>query len=99
MALDNFNRQEITDEVQELHNLTDKQAQNIEFSDVNEALENHEKMMKTFEINKTNFPDNNFQAVKNVFKNILEVHNFNYGVESKKNKGTTFFFDIPKTKK
>ena len=72
MALDNFNRQEITDEVQELHNLTDKQAQNIEFSDVNEALENHEKMMKTFEINKTNFPDNNFQAVKNVFKNICE---------------------------
>ena len=66
------NRQEIVDEIQELHNLTDKQAQNIEFSDVNEALENHEKMMKTFEINKTNFPDNNFQAVKNVFKNICE---------------------------
>ena len=76
MALDNFNRQEIVDEIQELHNLTDKQAQNIEFSNVNEALENHEKMMKTFEINKTNFPDNNFQAVKNVFKNICEWKNF-----------------------
>lgn len=70
MALESFNRQEIADEVQELRNLTDKQAQNIEFSDANEALENHEKMMQTFEINKTNFPDNNFQAVKNVFKNI-----------------------------
>lgn len=69
MALESFNRQETVDEVQEL-NLTDEQVQQFEFSNVNEALENHEKMMKTFEINKTNFPDNNFQAVKNVFKNI-----------------------------
>jgi hypothetical protein len=69
MALESFNRQETVDEVKEL-NLTDEQVQQFEFSDANEALANHEKMMQTFEINKTKFPDNNFQAVKNVFKNI-----------------------------
>ena len=33
-----------------------------------------------------------------IVKNILILHNFNYGVESKKDKGTKFYFDI-KTKK
>ena len=32
-----------------------------------------------------------------IVKNVLEHHNFNYGVTSKINKGTTFFFDIPNT--
>ena len=31
-----------------------------------------------------------------IVKNILVSHNFNYGVESKKNEGSTFYFDIPK---
>ena len=31
-----------------------------------------------------------------IVKNILEKHHFEYGVESKKNKGTTFFFIIKK---
>ena len=31
-----------------------------------------------------------------IVKNILISHNFNYGVESKINKGTTFYFEIPK---
>lgn len=30
-----------------------------------------------------------------IVKNILEQHNFKYGVESKKNKGTTFYFVAP----
>ena len=29
-----------------------------------------------------------------IVKNILELHNFSYGVESKKNVGTTFYFEI-----
>ena len=33
-----------------------------------------------------------------IVKNILIKHNFNYGVESKQNKGTTFYFEIPKEK-
>lgn len=31
-----------------------------------------------------------------IVKNVLEKHHFNYGVTSKINKGTTFYFDIPK---
>lgn len=31
-----------------------------------------------------------------IVKNILILHNFNYGVESKINHGTTFYFEIPK---
>ncbi len=31
-----------------------------------------------------------------IVKNILEHHHFKYGVESKKNKGSTFYFEIPK---
>ncbi len=31
-----------------------------------------------------------------IVKNVLENHHFNYGVTSKLNKGTTFYFDIPK---
>ena len=31
-----------------------------------------------------------------IVKNILIKHNFEYGVESKKNKGTMFYFEIPK---
>ena len=31
-----------------------------------------------------------------IVKNILELHNFEYGIDSKKNKGTTFFFNIKK---
>lgn len=31
-----------------------------------------------------------------IVKNVLEHHHFNYGVTSKINKGTTFFFDVPK---
>ncbi len=31
-----------------------------------------------------------------IVKNILEHHHFNYGVQSKKNKGSCFYFDIPK---
>lgn len=31
-----------------------------------------------------------------IVKNILEAHNFQYGVKSKINKGTTFYFEIPK---
>lgn len=34
-----------------------------------------------------------------IVKNVLENHNFNYGVTSKINKGTTFFFDIPISKR
>ena len=34
-----------------------------------------------------------------IVKNILENHNFNYGVESIINKGTTFYFEIPKNNK
>lgn len=34
-----------------------------------------------------------------IVKNILEIHNFTYGVRSKKNKGTTFYFKIDKTNK
>ena len=33
-----------------------------------------------------------------IVKNILEEHNYNYGVKSKKDEGSTFFFDISKTK-
>ena len=31
-----------------------------------------------------------------IVKNILILHNYNYGVISKKGKGTTFYFDIKK---
>ncbi len=31
-----------------------------------------------------------------IVKKILDMHNFKYGVESKKNKGTTFYFEIEK---
>ena len=31
-----------------------------------------------------------------IVKNILEMHGFNYGVETKENKGTKFYFDIKK---
>ncbi len=34
-----------------------------------------------------------------IVKNILEHHHFRYGVESKKNKGSTFYFEIPITKR
>ena len=34
-----------------------------------------------------------------IVKNILEAHQFNYGVDSQKDKGSTFYFDIPKLKK
>lgn len=34
-----------------------------------------------------------------IVKNILEQHNFNYGVESEKGKGTTFYFEILKSNK
>lgn len=34
-----------------------------------------------------------------IVKNILVGHNFKYGVESKKNKGTTFYFIAPIIKK
>ncbi len=30
-----------------------------------------------------------------IVKNILELHNYKYGVETKINKGTTFYFEIP----
>ena len=33
-----------------------------------------------------------------IVKNILLEHNFNYGVESQKDKGSTFYFDVPKIK-
>ena len=33
-----------------------------------------------------------------IVKNVLINHNYKYGVESKKNEGSTFFFDIPKDK-
>jgi signal transduction histidine kinase len=33
-----------------------------------------------------------------IVKNILIAHNFNYGVTSELNKGSTFYFDIPKLK-
>ena len=31
-----------------------------------------------------------------IVKNILESHNFEYGVKSKKDEGSTFYFKIPK---
>jgi len=34
-----------------------------------------------------------------IVKNILELHNYKYGVISKKDKGTTFYFEIPYNKK
>ena len=34
-----------------------------------------------------------------IVKNILEAHNFEYGVNSQKDKGSTFYFNIPKLKK
>lgn len=34
-----------------------------------------------------------------IVKNVLELHKFKYGVESKKNKGTKFFFEIDKDTK
>ena len=34
----------------------------------------------------------------NIVKNILETHKFKYGVKTKKEKGTTFYFEIAKTK-
>ena len=34
-----------------------------------------------------------------IVKNIFELHNYKYGVTSKKNKGSTFYFEIPKEKK
>ena len=34
----------------------------------------------------------------NIVKTILETHNFKYGVTTKKEKGTTFYFEITKTK-
>ena len=33
-----------------------------------------------------------------IVKNILEIHKFKYGVSTKKDKGTTFFFEISKKK-
>lgn len=33
-----------------------------------------------------------------IVKNILEEHNYEYGVTTKKDKGTTFYFEIPKEK-
>lgn len=34
----------------------------------------------------------------NIVKTILETHNYPYGVKTKKDKGTAFYFKIPKTK-
>ncbi len=34
-----------------------------------------------------------------IVKNIFELHNYTYGVNTKKNKGSTFYFEIPKKKK
>lgn len=34
-----------------------------------------------------------------IVKNILLMHNFNYGVDSKKDSGTKFYFEIKKLKK
>ncbi|MBR2828131.1 MAG: HAMP domain-containing histidine kinase [Bacilli bacterium] len=34
----------------------------------------------------------------NIVKTILETHNYPYGVKTKKDKGTTFYFKTPKTK-
>ena len=34
-----------------------------------------------------------------IVKNIFELHNYKYGVTSKKDKGSTFYFEIPKEKK
>ena len=34
----------------------------------------------------------------NIVKNILETHKFKYGVKTKKEKGTTFYFEISKTR-
>ena len=33
-----------------------------------------------------------------IVKNILELHKYNFGVLSEKNKGTTFYFEITKEK-
>ena len=33
-----------------------------------------------------------------IVKNVLELHKFNYGVDSKKGRGTKFYFDIKKRK-
>ena len=33
-----------------------------------------------------------------IVKNILGLHNYNYGIHSIKGKGTTFYFEIPKRK-
>lgn len=34
-----------------------------------------------------------------IVKNILKLHEYEYGVKSRKNKGSTFYFIIPKNKK
>ena len=31
-----------------------------------------------------------------IVKNVLELHHYKYGVETKKNKGSTFYFEIEK---
>lgn len=54
---------------------------------------------KYYKIDKTHSRSNNGSGIGlSIVKNILINHSFEYGVTSKKGKGTTFYFEIKKTK-
>ena len=77
-----------------------KEKTRIEIKDTGKGIEKKELQYiwdKYYKVDKTHTRVQVGSGIGlSIVKNILTNHKFNYGVESKINKGTTFYFEIPK---
>lgn len=80
----------------------DQEKYRIEIIDTGKGIDESELKNiwdKYYKINKTHSRVQVGSGIGlSIVKSILENHEFNYGVESKINNGTTFYFEIPKSK-
>ena len=83
--------------------LDEKNSIRVEIKDTGKGIEEEELNHiwdKYYKIDKTHSRVQVGSGIGlSIVKSILESHNFKYGVESEVNKGTTFYFEIPKEKK
>lgn len=86
-----------------IHLIAEKNNYRVEIIDHGKGIEKEEldKIWdKYYKADKTYKRDKTSTGLGlSIVKNILLEHKYSYGVKSKKNEGTTFYFEIPKLKK